>query len=290
MKAKQKYEAILLFPEAHIKKQSVITPFLKWAGGKSQLLPELRRFVPSAFRRYLEPFLGGGALFFDLHPHKAILNDSNTELIKTYEIVRDEVHRLVELLSTYPNEKNFFYKMRAQTPDTLTSEERAARFIYLNRTCFNGLYRVNKRNQFNVPFGTYSNPTICDANRLRSASQALKHVQLFCEDYYSFLHREAQPGDFIYADPPYHPISRYSDFKRYTQDFFYKQDQIRLAVLLKELGQRGCYILASNSDCDFIRKCYSDWEIHEVQARRNINKNGLGRGSISEVILVWPMK
>ncbi len=229
-------------------------------------------------------------MFFDLQPDKALLNDSNAELINTYEIVRDEVDKLIELLSTYPNEKEFFYKMRAQVPNDLDTVERAARFIYLNRTCFNGLYRVNKKNQFNVPFGDYSNPTICDRERLGDASRSLKNTQLFCEDYHSFLYREAQPGDFIYADPPYHPISRYSDFKRYTKDFFYKRDQVKLAALLRKLGQRGCYVVASNSDCDFIRKCYSDWEIHKVQARRNINKNGSGRGNISEVILVWPLK
>ena len=279
-----------LFDETEVPSSQPVSPFLKWAGGKSQLLPELRRFIPHDFNRYLEPFLGGGALFFNLLPEKAFLNDSNVELINTYEMVRDQVETVIEILDAYPNESEFFYRIRAQSPYKLTDAERAARFIYLNRTCFNGLYRVNKKNQFNVPFGKYANPNICPIERLRAASKALQHGELFCEDYQSFLLREARPGDFIYADPPYQPVSRYSDFKRYTQDFFYEEDQKRLADLLTQLGKQGCYVVASNSDCEFVRKCYADWQIHQVKARRNINKNGSGRGSISEIIVLWELR
>jgi DNA adenine methylase len=290
MRAKRKSEASALQASALIKKEPATAPFLKWAGGKSQLLGELRKLVPAGYRRYVEPFLGGGALFFDLRPDEALLNDSNGELINAYEVVRDEPGALAELLSAYPNEKQFFYGMRARAVGDMSRLERAARFVYLNRTCFNGLHRVNKKNLFNVPFGSYSNPVICDADRLRAAGRALKRARLFCEDYHGFLLREARAGDFIYADPPYQPVSRYSDFKRYTQDFFYERDQARLAALLKELGERGCHVVASNSDCDFIRAHYAGWEIHKVQARRSINKDGSGRGNVPEVILVWPRR
>jgi DNA adenine methylase len=172
----------------------------------------------------------------------------------------------------------------------LSPVARAARLIYLNRTCYNGLYRVNKQNQFNVPFGAYRSPTICDSEKLRSASLALQGARLFCEDYRIFLDREAKPGDFIYIDPPYDPVSRYSDFKRYTSFFFYKQNQKDLAILAKELVERGCCVLASNSNTPFIRRLYRGAEIIKVRARRNISRKGEGRGQVEELLIVWRPK
>jgi DNA adenine methylase len=261
-------------------------PFLKWAGGKGQLVSVIARFAPTKYERYLEPFLGGGALFFYINPPKSLLNDLNEELMNTYQIVQQKVEALITLLKTYPYSKDFYYQLRAQSPETLDRVERAARFIYLNRTCYNGLYRVNKQNQFNVPFGAYSNPVICDEERLRAASRTLQGVLLFSEDYKSFLEREAQAGDFVYLDPPYQPVSKYSDFKRYTSSQFYEPDQRELAGWMKKLVGRGCYVLASNSDTPFVRELYQGFEIVDVLARRNINKNGQGRGRVKEVLIV----
>lgn len=215
-----------------------------------------------------------------------MLNDLNEELINTYQIVQQRVEALITLLKTYPYLKDFFYQLRAQSPETLDRVERAARFIYLNRTCYNGLYRVNKQNQFNVPFGAYSNPVICDEARLRAANRTLQGVRLFCEDYKDFLKREVQAGDFIYLDPPYQPASKYSDFKRYTSTQFYEADQRELADWVKKLTGLGCYVLASNSDTPLVRELYQDFEIVDVRARRNINKNGQGRGTVKEVLIV----
>jgi DNA adenine methylase len=263
-----------------------LSPFIKWAGGKSQLVQELVRLVPREFNRYLEPFVGGGALFFYLRPKVSLLNDLNEELMITYGIVKSRVEELIGLLDSYPYSKKFFYDLRSQNPGELDPLSRAARMIYLNRTCFNGLYRVNKQNQFNVPFGYYRNPNICDELKLRSASRALRGVRLFNEDYKGLLEKEARKGDFIYLDPPYQPVSRYSDFKRYTSSFFYEQDQRELAQLAFGLARRGCYVLASNSDTPFIRRLYRGAQITTVHARRNINKNGDGRGQVNELLIV----
>lgn len=262
------------------------SPFLKWAGGKGQLLPALARFVPTHFNCYLEPFVGGGAMFFYLRPSVSLLNDLNEELIHVYAIVQQQVESLITVLSTYPYSKDFYYQLRAQNPTMLHPVERAARFIYLNRTCFNGLYRVNKRNQFNVPFGEYDAPVICDDVRLRTASRALQGVSLFSEDYKTFLEREAHRGDFVYIDPPYQPTSKYSDFKRYTSSQFYEKDQRELATLIKGLVEQGCHVLASNSATPLIRELYKDFEIVDVLARRNINRLGHKRGAVGEVLII----
>jgi DNA adenine methylase len=269
-----------------IKRKGRGLPFLKWAGGKGQMIPALARFVPSNFDRYIEPFLGGGALFFYLNSPTSLLNDLNEELMHAYRMVQQQVDELINLLHTYPYSKDFYYQMRAQDPTTLAPVVRAARFIYLNRTCFNGLHRVNKQGQFNVPFGAYTNPVICDETRLRAASHMLQDVKLFCENYKQFLEREARTGDFIYLDPPYQPVSKHSDFKRYTSPQFYEYDQIDLAALIRVLANKGCYILASNSDTPLVRQLYQGFEFVDVQARRNINKNGNGRGAIGEVLII----
>lgn len=260
------------------------SPFLKWVGGKTQLLPVMLNYIPAHFDTYIEPFIGGGALFFELQPTKAVLADSNPELINCYTMVRDQVEDLINVLNSYQYSEEFYYAMRAETPEDPVL--RAARMIYLNRTCYNGLYRVNKRGQFNVPFGRYTNPLICDPERLRAASYALRNAELRCADYLDTLQHYAKPGDFIYIDPPYHPVSKYSDFKRYTVEFFYVDDQHALAKMAKKLAQQGCHVLVSNSHCDFIFDIYSGCQIIEVLAKRNINKDPLKRGEVKEVLVV----
>ncbi len=262
------------------------SPFLKWAGGKTQLVPVLAKHIPTRFDRYLEPFVGGGSMFFHLRPKIALLNDLNEELMITYQVVRDRVEDLIALLRSYPYSKEFYYRLRLQDPARLDAVARAARLIYLNRTCYNGLYRVNKQGRFNVPFGDYKNPTICDVEKLRSASSALEGVLLFSENYKTFLERESQTGDFIYLDPPYQPIAVYSDFKRYTSAFFYERDQRELADLTRKLVERGCHVLASNSDTPLVRRLYYGFQVHTVGARRNINKKADGRGEVNELVIV----
>jgi len=260
------------------------SPFLKWAGGKTQLLPTLLNYVPTHFHTYIEPFLGGGALFFELQPVKAILADSNPELINCYTMVRDRVEDVIKVLSDYPYSEEFYYAIRAERPRDPVM--RAARMIYLNRTCYNGLYRVNKQGQFNVPFGRYTNPVICDPERLRAGSYALRNAELRCVDYQEMLCKYVKPGDFVYLDPPYHLVSKYSDFKRYTAEFFYIDDQRILAKMARELAAQGCYVLVSNSYCDFILDIYEGCEIVEVAAKRNINKDPEKRGEVKEALIV----
>lgn len=251
-----------------------IKPFLKWAGGKTQLLPQLKVRLPTYYGQYIEPFVGGGALFFHLRPRYAIISDANAELINTYKIVQNSLDALIEQLAPYPNTKDFFYNIRAQDPTTLSEIERAARFIYLNRTCYNGLYRVNKQGQFNVPFGNYTNPTICDTEQLRAAHDALQGVQIHHGDYHAIVNNFARTGDFVFFDPPYQPSSLYSDFKRYTPEFFYEADQIKLAETFKALVQKGVYCLLTNSNTEFIRDLYNDFPYEIIATRRNINAHG----------------
>lgn len=268
------------------KKSISASPFLKWVGGKSQLLNDLVKYIPGNYNKYIEPFVGGGALFFNLAPNTAIINDSNEELVNAYKVVRDDVEGLIDLLQTYDYEKDFYYMMRAQSPVALSEIERAARLIYLNKTCFNGLYRVNQKNEFNVPMGRYSNPTICNEEKLIAASKALRNTIIECGDYKKVLTKYASKGDLIYIDPPYHPISSYSDFKRYTKESFYQEDQIILRDFIYELKEKGCFIIASNSHCDFILDLYKDFDIKVVNAKRQINKIAERRNSVNEVIIL----
>lgn len=261
-------------------------PFLKWVGGKTQLLDELKKYIPKNFNKYIEPFVGGGALLFDLAPQKAIINDANEELINAYIVLRDDVDGLINELSTYVYCKEFYYEMRAKNPKNLSEIERAARMIYLNKTCFNGLYRVNKKGEFNVPIGRYTNPMICDEEKLRNAHLALQNVTIECTDFIKVLLQYAKKGDLIYIDPPYHPVGKHSDFKRYTKDFFYKEDQVALKELIIELKKRGCFVIASNSHCEFILDLYKDFDIKVVNAKRYINKIAERRNNINEVIIL----
>lgn len=261
-----------------------VKPFLKWAGGKSQLLPVLRTLVPRSFKRYFEPFLGGGALFFDLRCENATLSDSNEELMACYQVVQRAPSQLIAKLSRCSVDAEEFYRMRGLDPDALSELDRAVRFIYLNKTCFNGLYRVNRQGRFNTPFGACKNARLIDEENLYRVSSALQDAQLLCDDYGEVLKR-ATRGDFVYLDPPYLPISEYSDFKRYTPAQFYESDHVRLAEVFRVLDKRGCAVLLSNSFHPKIKGLYRGYRQRTVSAARFINCKGGGRGEISELLI-----
>jgi len=249
-----------------------IKPFLKWAGGKTQLIPELAKLIPLQYNKYIEPFIGGGAFFFFLNPEKSIISDSNNELITTYKTIRDNVEAVIKLLSKYKNEETFFYKIRSLDTTKLTDIERAARLIYLNKTCFNGLYRVNKKGEFNVPFGKRDN-NFLNKETLRDASEFLQHAKILNSDYLKTLQKHAKPGDFIFLDPPYYPVGKFSDFKRYTKEFFYHEDQVKLRDEFDRLVQLGCHVLLTNSDHPTILELYKNYEIRIIETKRLISSN-----------------
>jgi DNA adenine methylase len=246
-------------------------PFLKWAGGKTQLLKEIAEHIPATYGKYIEPFLGGGALFFFLKPKNAILSDSNPELINCYKVVRDNIESLILLLKRYKNEEKFFYKVRGTKPNSLNEIERAARFIYLNKTCFNGLYRVNKKDEFNVPFGRNKSVNICDEERLYDAFYALQNAKLICANYKSVLRRYGQENDFIFLDPPYHPAGGNADFHRYTKDFFYEEDHIELRDEFNKLVQIGSKVILTNSNTRFVKDLYSGHTYDIINTKRLIS-------------------
>jgi|SRR5580700_3839958 DNA adenine methylase len=260
-------------------------PFLKWAGGKRQLLPELERYVPRGYPRYFEPFIGGGALFFRLQPPKAVLADVNERLIRTYRGVKKNVDDVIRLLKDYPHNEKFFYELRDVDIDARTDAEVAAWFIYLNKTGFNGLYRVNRRNRFNVPFGRYANPTICDAATLRSCSAALAEAELVVDDFEVVL-AKAKRRDFVYIDPPYMPLSITSSFTSYTSSGFGMEQQTRLRDVALRLKKCGVRILLSNSSAPDVRRLYREgFETTEVSATRQVNSKASGRGAITELVI-----
>jgi DNA adenine methylase len=264
-------------------------PFLKWAGGKSQLLASYEEHFPKSFKRYFEPFTGGAAVFFRMRSKhgqfNARLSDLNHELINVYCEIRDNVEDLIEDLKKHKNEEEYFYKLRATDPAKLSPTERASRLIYLNKTCFNGLYRVNSQGRFNVPFGFYKNPSTCNETNLRACNLVLQDTDLTCNPFDDVL-KHARKGDFVYFDPPYHPLTSTSNFTSYTKNCFSAEDQQRLADTFSELHKRGCLLMLSNSDCEFIRDLYSDFRTETVYAMRAINCKAEGRGRISEVLVL----
>jgi DNA adenine methylase len=260
------------------------TPFLKWAGGKTSLLPELLEHVPARVRRYHEPFVGGGALFFAMAPRRALLSDSNGELIHCWQQVRDDVYGVLDALSEHVYERGHFERVRALDPMRLLPAERAARFIYLNKTCFNGLWRVNRSGHFNVPFGRYRNPTFHDPALLLRASQALRGVEIHAAPFEIALQRTS-PGDFVYLDPPYDPLSETASFTSYTPDAFGWEDQKRLAEACAALDRRGVRFLLSNSATPRIRDLYRRFEQRLVRAPRHISCKGEGRGRVEELLV-----
>ena len=263
-------------------------PILKWAGGKTQMLGDLIPKVPASYGRYIEPFFGGGAMFFALQPENAVIADSNPELINMYRQVADNVDEVISYLRTYENTSELFYAVRSLEWTTLPKAEAAARTIFLNKTCFNGLYRVNKRGQFNVPFGKYKNPKICDEDGLRVASEVLKKAEIICGDYFLVLEHYAQPGDFVFLDPPYLPISEYSDFKRYTKEQFYEEDHVELAKMIMTLHERGCHVILTNSNHPLVHELYAPFTIDVIQTKRHISCNGNTRKGEDVIVTIPP--
>ncbi|MEJ2733281.1 MAG: DNA adenine methylase [Anaerolineae bacterium] len=274
------------------------SPFVKWAGGKGQLLAQFQPYFPTRFERYIEPFVGGGAVFYHLYNQgrlavkEVVLIDHVEELINGYRVIQGNVEALIQELERHELHKldaDYYYRVRAwdRQPEYArrSDVERAARFLFLNRTCYNGLYRVNRKGQFNVPFGRYDNPRVCNAGNLRAASRALQGVTLELGDFSRCL-EWAGPGDFIYLDPPYHPLSDTSNFTSYTATAFGVEDQRRLADLFRELDGRGCQVMLSNSSTPLIRELYQGYAQVEVQAIRAISSRGDGRGAIPELLVL----
>lgn len=265
-------------------------PILKWAGGKRQLLSQIDEYLPKSFCKYIEPFVGGGALFFYLLPKDAILIDNNAELVNCYKVIQNRVKELIVSLNKHKNEKDYFYKIRNidRNPEdfkNLSDVERASRNIFLNKCCFNGLYRVNSKGEFNVPFGKYENPTFCDKENLIAVSKILKNIQIINGDFEECF-KFAKEGDFIYFDPPYQPISTTANFTSYTKENFSMEDQVRLLKVYEELDNRGCKVMLSNSYNEFILDLYKKYDLKTVYARRAINSDASGRGQIKEVLII----
>ncbi|MGK7890052.1 MAG: DNA adenine methylase [Leptolyngbyaceae cyanobacterium] len=269
-------------------------PFLKWAGGKRQLVPIIRQYIPQQYTQYYEPFIGAGAVLFSLQPAKSIINDTNAELINCYRVIRDHPEDLLMLCQHHErnNSKDYYYRLRGQDRHPsfceLSPVERAARIIYLNKTCFNGLFRVNSQGQFNVPYGAYLNPAIADSAVIKAVSLYLNQRSVrICLGDFSDSVTTARKGAFIYFDPPYHPISDTSSFTKYSVDGFGGSEQERLKLLCDRLSDRGCHVLVSNSDAPLIRELYDDsrYEIIEVKATRAINSVGSKRGKVGELLI-----
>lgn len=269
-------------------KQIQAKPIVKWAGGKTQLLNVILPKVPKKYGRYIEPFVGGGALYFTLNPEQAVIADSNPELINMYQQVAYNVDDVIKCLKQYKNTKDDFYAVRGLDPLTMSKTEAAARMIYLNKTCFNGLYRVNKKGQFNVPFGKYKNPTICDAEALCAASEQLRRTEIVCGDYLTVLKDYARPGDFVFLDPPYLPVSEYADFKRYTKEQFYEEDHVELAKEVGRLQELGCYVILTNSNHPLVHELYASYKIDVVPTKRYISCNGSKRKGEDVIVTIPP--
>lgn len=274
-------------------KNNNVKPVLKWVGGKRQLLDDIKPFIPKHITTYIEPFIGGAAVLFELQPTKAIINDYNTDLINVYEVIKEDLENLLTLLEEHNlnNSEKHFYEVRSWDRDEyqysqLSRVEKAARIIYLNKTCFNGLYRVNSKGEFNTPYGKYENPNIVNEVRLRAVSEYLNdnNIKIMNEDYTEAL-KYQRKGSFVYLDPPYMPISETSAFTSYTENGFDLEEQIRLKKVCDNLDKRGISFLQSNSDTPFIRDLYKDYNIKTIRAKRSINSKGNGRGEINEVLI-----
>ena len=268
-------------------------PFVKWAGGKRQIIDELKKYIPDEFNTYYEPFIGGGALLFELAPKKAVINDSNAELMNVYQVLCDDskFKKMCRVLNNYEtnHSEEFFYEIRNKdknknTFNRLSDYTRAARTIYLNKACFNGLYRVNSKNEFNVPFGKKSKVNTYDGNNLITVSNYLtmNDIKILNKDFEEAV-SYAKKGDFVYFDPPYD--SDNNIFTSYTEEGFGKEEQRRLAKVFKELDQKGVYVMLSNHNTILINELYKDYHIHVIEAKRNINSNGKKRGKVEEVII-----
>lgn len=274
------------------KNNKLVAPFLKWVGGKRQLMPSIVDLLPKNIKElnYIEPFIGGGAVLFHLQPKNAIINDFNEELINVYNVIKNNLNELIIDLKNHENNADYFYQIRSldRTDEfrNLTSIQRASRIIYLNKTCFNGLYRVNNAGEFNAPFGRYKNPNIVNEPTLKAVNKYLNsnNVILRSGDYADIL-AEINENSFVYLDPPYHPISESSNFTGYVQGGWNMFDQIRLREFCDQLNERGVKFLLSNSSAPLIKDQYGNYKITTVKANRAINSNGADRGEIDEVLI-----
>lgn len=265
-----------------------VAPIVKWAGGKSKLIDALRARMPERHRRYFEPFVGGGALFFRTAPGDSVLGDQNADLINAYRCVAWNVEAVIRRLASHRrrHSKDHYYKVRETWNGArkISDVDRAAAFIYLNKTCFNGLWRVNSKGRFNVPLGRYTNPNICDRAKLRAASRLLQRAKLVAGDYQDCV-AGSRSGDLVYFDPPYQPLNTTSSFTAYTAGSFGEDDQRELAELARRLHKGGVHVMVSNSDTRLIRRLYRGFDIRKVDCARAINSVASGRGAVSELII-----
>lgn len=266
-------------------------PFVKWAGGKRQLIESITPLLPKRISSYCEPFLGGGAVFFSIQPKKAVVNDLNQDLMLVYETIRDDVDALISSLQTHENTADYYYMMRDMDRDkkaysALSRVEKASRLLYLNKTCFNGLFRVNSSGEFNTPFGHYKNPNIVNEPVLRAVSQYFSASSItFCSEDFSQTLERIGKGAFVYLDPPYDPLSGTANFTGYNQGGFGRAEQIRLKEACDRLTKRGVKFMLSNSATDFIRELYQAYDVTVVKAKRAINANARKRGAVEEVLI-----
>ncbi|HGQ0030669.1 TPA: DNA adenine methylase [Streptococcus pneumoniae] len=273
-------------------KKVTLQPFTKWTGGKRQLLPVIRELMPKTYNRYFEPFVGGGALFFDLAPKDAVINDFNAELINCYQQIKDNPQELIEILKVHQeyNSKEYYLDLRSadrdERIDMMSEVQRAARILYMLRVNFNGLYRVNSKNQFNVPYGRYKNPKIVDEELISAISVYINNNQLEIKvgDFEKAI-VDVRTGDFVYFDPPYIPLSETSAFTSYTHEGFSFADQVRLRDVFKRLSDTGAYVMLSNSSSALVEELYKDFNIHYVEATRTNGAKSSSRGKISEIIV-----
>ena len=271
--------------------KSLVMPVVKWVGGKRQLIDTLRPLLPKRIAYYCEPFLGGGAMLFCKQPRNAIVNDINEELIHMYEIIRDDVETLIQELEKHPNESSHFYEVRDwdRNPQEYKSRsmvQKAARLIYLNKTCYNGLFRVNNAGEFNTPFGSYKRPNIVNAPTLHAVSKYFREANIvFHSGDYTNVLEELPRRAFVYLDPPYDPVSNTANFTGYTKSGFDRNEQIRLRECCDDLDRRGIRFMLSNSATDFIKNQYGRYNITIVQAKRAINSNAQRRGQVDEVVI-----
>jgi DNA adenine methylase len=277
--------------ETGVVKNKLAMPVVKWVGGKRQLLSDLTPLLPEHFTLYCEPFLGGGALLFWIQPRRAIVNDVNTTLIEMYEAIRDNVESLISELKKHKNDSAYFYKIRNWDRDktlynSLSKTEKAARLLYLNKTCYNGLFRVNSAGEFNSPFGNYKKPNIVNETTLRAVSQYFQKadISFYCEDYTSIL-TQLPRGAFVYLDPPYDPVSDTANFTGYSRGGFLRKDQISLKACCDDLHRRGIKFMLSNSATGFIKELYKEYNILIVQAKRVVNSDASRRGEVAEVVV-----
>ncbi|NLX76363.1 MAG: DNA adenine methylase [Clostridiaceae bacterium] len=274
-----------------MKKNTLVAPVLKWVGGKRQLIEDIIKLIPDQYTTYYEPFLGGGAVLFSLQPERAVVNDISEELINVYTVIRDNIEELIEDLKTHKNEAGYYYRLRELDRDReaysrLSSVKRASRIIYLNKTCYNGLFRVNRQGEFNSPFGRYKKPNIVNEKTLRAVNIYFNsaNITFRCMDFEEAVNG-IRKGSFVYFDPPYDPVSDSANFTGYDKGGFGREEQVRLKKLCDKLDKRNVKFLLSNSATDFILDLYRDYNITVVKANRAVNSRGDKRGKVDEVLV-----